>query len=76
MRRSGDGIRDRYEVRAQVENDDAVVPSRQSGDDITAFIEYSYDSGLKRSSIERRIASLRSFFNFLYNREYIGKNPA
>ncbi len=70
----GDGNRDRYEVRAQVENDDAIVSSI-TGDDITAFIEYSYDNGLKRSSIERKIASLKSFFNFLYNREYIQKNP-
>ncbi|HOD15342.1 MAG TPA: tyrosine-type recombinase/integrase [Spirochaetota bacterium] len=71
----GDGSLDRYEVRARIENDDAVVSSI-TGDDITAFIEYSYDSGLKRSSIERKIASLKSFFNFLYNREYILKNPA
>lgn len=69
-----EGIRDRYEVGAQIENDDAVVSSITS-DDITAFIEYSYDQGLKRSSIERRIASLKSFFNFLYKREYILKNP-
>jgi site-specific recombinase XerD len=69
-----DGIRDRYEVRARVENDDAVVSSI-TGEDITAFIEYSYDCGLKRSSIERKIASLKSFFNFLFNREYVLRNP-
>lgn len=69
-----EGVRDRYEVGARIENDDAVVSSITS-DDIIAFIEYSYDQGLKRSSIERRIASLKSFFNFLYNREYILKNP-
>jgi site-specific recombinase XerD len=71
---TGDEIFDRYEVRARVEKEDAVVASI-SGEDITAFIEYSYDCGLKRSSIERRIASLKSFFNFLYNRGYIQKNP-
>lgn len=72
---AGPGVRERYEVRAAVEHDDVSVVSI-CGDDITAFIEYSYDCGLKRSSIERRIAALRSFFNFLFNKSYIQKNPA
>ena len=67
--------RDRYEVQARIESDDAVISSI-SNEDITAFVEFSYDCGLKRSSIERRIASIKSFFNFLYNRGYIQKNPA
>jgi tyrosine recombinase XerC len=70
-----DKMLDRYEVRARIENDDAVVASI-SAEDITAFVEYSYDCGLKRSSIERRIASIKSFFNFLYNRGYVQNNPA
>ncbi len=75
---SGDseaGLREKYEVRAAVVDEDVSIGSI-SGDDITAFIEYSYDLGMKRSSIERRIASIRSFFTFLYNRGYIEKNPA
>ncbi|OHD64828.1 MAG: hypothetical protein A2176_10965 [Spirochaetes bacterium RBG_13_51_14] len=70
----GAEVRERYEVHAAVHNDDIPVASIAS-DDIIAFIEYSYDSGLKRSSIERRIASMKSFFNFLFNRGYIERNP-
>jgi integrase/recombinase XerC len=71
----GRDLREKYGIRAVVENDDVPVGGIQS-DDITAFIEYLYDEGLKRSSIERKIASLRSFFNFLFNRDFILKNPA
>jgi len=71
----GNSLREKYEVRAAVRNDDISI-AEISRDDITAFIEYSYDCGLKRSSIERKIASVKSFFNFLYNKGYIGKNPA
>lgn len=69
------GARERYEVRVRAEDEDVSVAGI-AGEDITAFIEYSYDCGLKRSSIERRIASIRSFFNFLYNRGFVQKNPA
>jgi len=72
---SGAGVREKYEVRAAVVDEDVPIGSI-SGDDITAFIEYSYDRGMKRSSIERRIASIRSFFTFLYNKGYIEKNPS
>ncbi|MBN1497742.1 MAG: site-specific integrase, partial [Spirochaetes bacterium] len=72
---NGPDVRERYEVRVPVINEDVTV-SDIGSEDITAFIEYSYDSGLKRSSIERRIASIRSFFNFLFNRDLVAKNPA
>lgn len=71
----GAGVREKYEVLAPVVDDDIPIGSI-CGEDITAFIEYSYDRGMKRSSIERRIATIRSFFNFLFNKGYIGKNPA
>lgn len=71
----GEGLRERYEVRAAVDHDDVLVDSI-AGEDITAFIEFSYDCGLKRSSIERKIASIRSFFSFLYRKGYLKANPA
>jgi len=71
----GKDIREKYGVRAVVENDDIPV-DRIGTDDITAFIEFLYDEGRKRSSIERKIATLRSFFGFLFNRGFIGTNPA
>ena len=72
---SGEDVRDRYEVRVPVVDDDIPIEAIGSGD-ITAFIEFSYDRGMKRSSIERRIAALRTFFTFLFNKGYLEKNPA
>ena len=71
----GNSLREKYEVRVKVENDDIPV-SGICRNDITAFIEFSYDCGLKRSSIERKIASIKSFFNFLFRKGYLGENPA
>ena len=45
-------------------------------DHIKSFVEYLYDSGAKKSSIERKIASIKTFFKYLYNREMVKKNPA
>ncbi|MBN2160512.1 MAG: tyrosine-type recombinase/integrase [Spirochaetes bacterium] len=71
----GQEVRERYEVSASVKDEDVLIESIGPAD-ITAFIEFSYDRGLKRSSIERRIATLKSFFSFLFNRGYISVNPA
>ncbi len=70
-----DTHRKKYEVRASIIDDDVPVAGI-TAPDITAFIEYSYDCGLKRSSIERRIASIKSFFNFLFRKGYLDENPA
>jgi len=64
-----------YEVGARVEDDDVVIDTI-SGDDIRGFIEYLFDRGLKKSSIERKISALKSFFKYLYNRDIIPMNPA
>lgn len=71
----GPDLREKYEVTAPILDDDVPIASIGSND-ITAFIEFSYDCGLKRSSIERKIAALRSFFAFLFNKGYLEKNPA
>ena len=64
-----------YNINVKIVNDDVLLDSIKS-DDITAFIEYLYDMKLKRSSIERKIATIKSFFKFLFNREVIERNPA
>lgn len=43
---------------------------------IRAFIESCYDRSLKKSSISRKIACLKSFFTYLYNERIIASNPA
>ncbi|MCP4133553.1 MAG: tyrosine-type recombinase/integrase [bacterium] len=64
-----------YDVDVIIEDDDVTVESIDR-DDIISFVEYSYDRGLKRSSIERKIAAIRTFFKFLHLKEIIEKNPA
>ncbi len=66
---------DDYGVDVAIKDDDVLITSLDLNE-ITGFIEYCYDKGLKRSSISRKIASLRSFFKFLYNNNLINRNPA
>ena len=64
-----------YGVRIGVKNGDIPI-ARVTRDHITAFIEYSHDNKLKAGTIESRIATLKSFFKFLNNRDFILSNPA
>ena len=67
--------RNRYEVSADVRDGDVAIET-VTREDITAFVEFCYDTGLKKSSISRKIATIKSFFKFLYNRDVIGTNPS
>ncbi len=69
------GNKHEYEVNVRIENDDVDITSIEKND-ILSFIEYCYDRGLKRSSISRKIAAIKSFFKFLYNSDIVKKNPA
>jgi len=64
-----------YEINVIIKDDDVFIDSI-SKFDLISFIEYSYDSGLKKSYSERRIASIKSFFRYLHNRDRIKTNPA
>lgn len=64
-----------YDTASEIRDDDILVDTVYEGD-IRAYIEYIYDTGLKRASIERKIACLKSFFRFLFNRDVIPDNPA
>ncbi len=64
-----------YSVDVIIKDDDIDIASIGQNS-ITAFIEYCYDRGMKKSSISRKIACLRSFFRFLYNNDIISRNPA
>ena len=43
---------------------------------IRRYIEYLFDVDRKRTTINRKISTIRSFFNFLKRDDYIEKNPA
>jgi integrase/recombinase XerC len=64
-----------YDIDVEIVEEDIVIDSIGK-DDLRAFIEYEYDKGLKKKSIERKIASIKSFFKFLFNRDVILSNPA
>ncbi len=64
-----------YLVNVDVIDEDIVTASIRR-DDIRSFVEYLHDKGLANSSIERKIASLKSFFKFLFNKDIIKNNPA
>jgi len=64
-----------YEVNVTLEDGEVTVASI-GRDDIRSFLEYSYDRGLQKSSIERKVASIRTFFGFLFRHDIISTNPA
>lgn len=45
-------------------------------DDIRAFVESCYDRGLKKTSISRKIATLKSFFKYLHYNDFIPVDPS
>ena len=44
--------------------------------DLRSFLEYCYDRGLKKTSIQRKVAVIRSFFTYLHRNNYIPENPS
>lgn len=43
--------------------------------ELELYIKYLYSLGLKTSSITRKISTIRNFFAFLFNENYIQENP-
>ncbi len=66
---------DLYGVEVEFDGQDVKTGSITK-DTIRAFIEFRYDEGLSKSSIQRTLATLKSFFRFLHNRDIIPHNPA
>jgi len=72
---SDEAVSDLYGIEVELDGHDVQVSSITK-DTIRAFVEYRFDGGLKKSSIRRTIATLKSFFKFLYNRDMVSLNPA
>lgn len=43
-------------------------------DIVNRYMQYLYDENLSRATISRRLSSLRSFYNYLYNNGIVSKN--
>jgi site-specific recombinase XerD len=68
-------FKDSYELDCELSSDEPVITT-VSISDLRSFLEYCFDRGLKKSSIERKVAVLKSFFSYLHNREIIHDNTA
>ena len=42
---------------------------------IRSFLDYLYDNDLARSSMERKLACLKSFFSFLHRKDFLPSDP-
>lgn len=45
-----------------------------SEDGVRKYLSYLYDKKLNRNSVSRKLSSIRSFYNYLYNMEKVEKN--
>lgn len=82
-KRGGQGERSRDMERRRLEYFVQSLPLERRGDlsrithhDVEAFIEAQQDQGLKPTTINRRLATLRNFFTWLQAQgHYLGDNP-
>ncbi len=65
-----------YEYELSFEKSDDADINLIKPSDIKEFIGYLFDRNLERSSIQRKLSAIRSFFKFLYNRDYVAADPA
>ena len=43
-------------------------------DTVNKYMQYLYDRNVSKATISRKLSSLRSFYNYLYNNNIVGKN--
>jgi integrase/recombinase XerC len=75
---SGDveeSFKEYYEIDATMADGEPDITSI-TANDLRSFIEYCFDRKLKKSSLERKIAVLKSFFTFLVRRDFIESDPS
>ncbi len=70
-----DNLKEYYEIDCKIVNNEPDI-STVTISDLRSFLEYCYDRELKRSSIERKVAVIKSFFNYLHRNNFISVNPS
>lgn len=70
-----ESFKDYYELDVVLKNGEPLIPT-VTVSDLRSFIEYCFEKNLKKSSLERKIAVLRSFFTFLLRRGFIDSDPS
>lgn len=44
--------------------------------DLRSFLEYCFDKGVRKSTIERKISAMKTFFSYLHRNDWISDNPS
>jgi len=64
-----------YELDCEIISDEPVIGTITVSD-LRSFLEYCFDRGLMRSTIERKVAVIKSFFTYLHRKEFLSFNPS
>ena len=67
-----------YDIQKFIEflTEKSVRVQRATKSDIRDFLSNQYDLGLTKKTVARRLASIKSFYKYLINIEFIDKNPS
>ena len=67
-----------YDIQKFIEflTEKSVRVQQATKSDIRDFLSYQYDLGLTKKTVARRLASIKSFYKYLINIEFIDKNPS
>lgn len=68
-------FKDYYELDVVLKNGEPDITTI-TVNDLRSYIEFCFEKKLKKSSLERKIAVLRSFFTFLIRRGFIESDPS
>ena len=67
-----------YDIQKFIEflTERSVRVQQATKSDIRDFLSNQYDLGLTKKTVARRLASIKSFYKYLINTEFIDKNPS
>ena len=67
-----------YDIQKFIEflTEKSVRVQQATKSDIRDFLSNQYDLGLTKKTVARRLASIKSFYKYLINTEFIDKNPS
>ena len=67
-----------YDIQKFIEflTEKSVKVQQATKSDIRDFLSNQYDLGLTKKTVARRLASIKSFYKYLINIEFIDKNPS
>ncbi len=73
--RVDENFKNYYELDCVIKGDEPDILTVTISD-LRSFLEYCFDRGLKKSSMERKIAVIKSFFTYLHRQNFVPDNPS